>query len=115
MRMNDLSTEELDLISAQAKARAAETMAAPVSNDGLLETPRLIRARHADPTDAYYAGHPDRVAASELQLKAIMLRAGVNEVPDTVLSVAQKQHEAQWTQTELPPLVAATIQTQLAA
>ena len=109
MKTNDLSQADYELITAQVQAKAAETLARPVNTDGLIETARLIRARHLDPSDAFYANRPDRVAQSELQTRAILLRAGVTETPDTVLSVAQAQHARQWSHTELAPHVATTV------
>ena len=83
-------------------AASAVTVPAP-NNDGLLDLVQKIRRRHADPTDFEFAGRADRIAASELQLKATLLRAGVSEVQETAQSVATREHASRWTQLEMNP------------
>src|SRR6266568_4528710 len=107
-----LTPEEEAEVAAKAAQNVAR-LAAP-DNTPLLALAANLRARHVDPKDIEFAGRPDRVAASELQLKALLLRAGVTEVVMTPQLLAEQQHAAAWTQTELNPAVAALVAERVA-
>jgi hypothetical protein len=100
----------------EAAIRAALPTELPApDNSGLLEMAAILRAQHQDPTSPIYAGHPERVAQSELQIKATLLRAGVQEVPVTPLTVAKEQHAAQWRHPEaMQPGLQSFVDEQLA-
>ncbi len=110
----ELTHAQTEALRAQAELLTAQRHAPP-SNDGLLQTVALVRQRHLDPKDEYYAGHPDRVAASEMQMQATLIRAGVTEPVVTAQSLAVEQPAGHWTMSELHPAVAAMITERVAA
>jgi len=56
-----------------------------------------------DPASMYYR-RPDLIAAAEANLKAAMLRAGVNEAPETPADLAHRLHDAAFPHADsLPP------------
>src|SRR5947208_982085 len=66
------------------------------NTEGLLSLVRDIRATYNDPRSIEFAGRPDRVAASEQQIAALLLRAGVTEPQVTPGTIAQAAYEKQW-------------------
>ena len=93
-----LTPEEFD--KATAVVKGAEP--AKPSNDGLLSLAATMRARHNDPSDPWFGGRKDRIEASELQLQASLLKAGVAVTAITPQSLVQRQYEASWTMGEIP-------------
>jgi hypothetical protein len=76
----------------EIKAALPTEPAAP-SPDGLFAIAAAIRAQFADP-NGIYANRPDLKAAAELDIAALMLRAGVTEPVATPQSLAERQHSA---------------------
>jgi len=100
----DLSSELL----AQAEAAITGALPAKPSNDGLLQLVETMRARHRDEADPFFGkqnpGHLDRIAKSQLDIDAMLLRAGAKPVAVTPATVAAAQHAARWSVGDQIPL-----------
>lgn len=64
-----------------------------------------IRAQYHDP-NSIFANRPDLVESSELRMKSLLLRAGIDDKPETPAAMAARQNREAWSHEDHPAFTA---------